>query len=473
MFEMVEIDKHVVESLNVFIRILNYNNAYEFPKKCNEGFDPEKVKKKLPEFSDTNFSKFIKWFNAFEVYIRKKCLTKEVTCMYIGMELSLSKRSFIKRITMEPNITNMLQLQIVLIRALFNPKILNKIILRVSTEPYEQKTVKSIIEEFIQRCRELFMASLSFRKPNYFVNSFLVLRLLYLLPDALRIKLENKIADLDNISLNKFIDIIIIEKDDRELEHTESSDFLEYKESKIKSNSNNHSIMNNKNKDDMDDEDDDEDEDANKNKNQDNDKKNKDNKDENKKCRCCGLKGHIKKKCPYKRRRCRKCFLRGHLSRVCKSEMKNTNAKEKVEQTETKIDKDLNVKPDNVDQRTLQETLKIIEKRLTQLEKQNTKNKDLDRNTNRERNRNTDINRDKERNKDKEKKKNKEQDRERFRRRDRDHRRKNETKENVKNKQEDHISDKNISLHERTNNIQNKREDINIDSKGNTHTYRI
>lgn len=339
MIEMVKIDKKVEDSLEVFIDLLGYKNIYEFPEKSIDIDSHVKSEPKLPEFSERNFTKFVKWFNAFEFYVRWRSLTKEGACMYIGMELSPLKKDLIEKINKETNITTLLQIEILLVRALFNPKILNKTILRVSTDPYLQKDVDEIVGEFIQRCRELFIASLSFLKPNYFVNSFLVLRLLNLLPTKLRVKIEERITDFDHVHINKVIDMILKEKDDLylDLEYSKPCSLLDKKERKQEQ-------MNSE---------------VNEN-------------HVNYICYCCGEKGHVKTNCRYKKGRCNRCKKTGHLSKVCKYD----SSKEQKEQPSSisectkKNNKGKNDKENSSHQRKLQETLELIQKRLTQLEKQ-------------------------------------------------------------------------------------------------------
>lgn len=337
---MIDIDEKIEDSLELFLDLLGYRHIYEFPEKCHKwGIASVKTELKLPEFSERNFTKFVKWFNAFEFYVRWRSLTKEGTCMFIRLELSPMKQDLIDKVLKESNITTLLQIEIFLVRALFTPKILNKSILRVSTDPYEQTDVDEIVTEFIQRCRELFIASLSFLKPNYFVNEFLVLRLLSLLPVQLRVKIEEKISDLDKVNISQVVDIILREKNDldldMEMEYSKCCSMLNTKEKKqdkgfYAENQANHL---------------------------------------NYVCYCCGEKGHVRSNCRHRSERCNRCKKVGHLSKVCRYEI----SKDQPEFSKIPLKEKGKITKERFNQENLQlklqETLEQIQKRLEELEK--------------------------------------------------------------------------------------------------------
>lgn len=338
MSERVDIEKEVEDSLKVFEEIIDYKHPYVFPEESfetdtiNEMYYTE-LKLILPKFSETNFSKFVKWFSDLERYAKWKPLTKESICMLISKELSPFRKVFIKTTIKLDKITTLLQLEIILVKELFDPKIVNKTIVRVVTDPFTQKDINEIIIEFIQRCRELVIASLSFQEPNVCVNKLLILRLLNLLPEKLRNKSQENIKDINSISIKEVIDIIIREKENLNTKMTKPDNAITMSKRKEESDT-------------------------------DNDKN-----DLKGRCFCCGEKGHLKASCVYKKETCELCNKIGHLSKACNYQV-TKNRKNQSKKGSENIKKGINAKgnKEDYDLRKLQEVLEDIEKRITQLE---------------------------------------------------------------------------------------------------------
>lgn len=333
MGELIDMEKSVEESLKSLEDLIDYKCTYVFPHESVDKTYHIKLEPKLPEFSERNFSQFVKWFEGFEKYAKWRALTKEDIYMLLYIELSSLKEGLMETICKQDNITTLLQLEILLVKELFKPDIVNKTIMRVLTDPYPKKNINKLIVEFIQRCRELVIASLSFQEPNICVNKLLVLRLLSLLPKKLRDKSEKKITDINSISIKELIDLIIKEKANLDLELAKSANEKDSQKRKEESESDSYENL------------------------------------LKQKCFCCGEKGHKKKRCQYKNDRCENCNKIGHLSKVCRHQISKDlkdQSKESPESTKKclkqKIDKD------DSSQRKLQETLEMIQKRLAQLE---------------------------------------------------------------------------------------------------------
>ncbi|CRG94399.1 retrotransposon [Plasmodium gallinaceum] len=331
-----EIDKL---GLKILEDIVSFHKSYVFKVKKDNESTEVKIPKEIPKLTKGSLKDYFEWFTYFEKKIKMQGFSRKETCMILQPMLPTAYGGEIAEIATNEDITNILQLQIILARSLFVDKEESyELMLKILSEG-EKSTVIEATDSFINDCRIYAKSCLCMKKPNDLASI-----------DLWRILRRRTPIDIRNR--------MPVSKPVNETFRTYMKSMIELESTiKRKDKSSKAAIYRLDNE---------------------NDKEGKINKAKiTNKCYCCGEKGHIKKDCVYRKKRCNNCNMIGHLESVCRNKVIK-DKEDEIKGIITDKSYDLNFKmiKNETNPQKIRQMQKYLNKQLEHLERQKEKAKE-------------------------------------------------------------------------------------------------
>lgn len=296
--------------LQVFENVERYKESYKLCDRKKDNKENNLENLYISEFKGDSFISFIKWFKNIELYARLHNLSKDAVFRLIDNKLKSLQNKMKDLFPSHMKISNMLELQTLLLDYLFHTGENNSVMYRLIKYRSQTTETNGVIEQLKDFFLEVLLAMVAFKNPVVTDKTFLTLAFLEHLPYSFRkycFSSNRKLRQLTLREMNDYVEevIQIIKGPQSGSPRTMA---LKRSYSNMVSNEVPAQL----------------------------------------KCDCCGEVGHVNINCRHKNEICENSKNIGHSSKMCVNSVLKEQKRKPIRSLEYKV-KDFNSKEDNIE----------------------------------------------------------------------------------------------------------------------------
>lgn len=172
--------------LQVIENVVRYKESYKLCDRKKDNIESKSDNLYISEFEGDSFSSFIKWFKNIEFYAKLHNLSKNAVFMLIEKKLKLLQNKMKDLFPRDMKISNMLELQTLLLDYLFHTGDNDSAMYRLIKYRSQTTETNGMLEQLKDFFLEILLAMVAFKNPVSTNKTYLISAFLEYLPQSFR-----------------------------------------------------------------------------------------------------------------------------------------------------------------------------------------------------------------------------------------------------------------------------------------------